>query len=257
MTAIAAPGGLWLRGRTFDTGFILGTAATALLAGYAVARNNSLFLPVLVFDLWLLGYHHVIATFTQIAFDAASVRQHRFLVLGLPPLVVLGTFALAAIFGLAAVVSLYLYWQWFHYTRQSYGVFAGVRQEIVAAARRCPPDEDGPLSAAALGDPPSVRTGPCQILKAGGLGSADSRGTCGRSRRLRRRGLRLLGDRKNSRLARRTAPPRPHSVPPLTFHRFLRRLHRDREHRLRLVDHQHLAQRSIHSLCLAGKQSEV
>jgi hypothetical protein len=122
MTVLAAPEGLWLRGRTFDTGFILGTAAVALLAGYAVARDNSLFVPVLVLDLWLLGYHHVIATFTQIAFDAASVRQHRFLVLGLPPLVALGTFAIAGVFGLWAVVSLYLYWQWFHYTRQSYGI---------------------------------------------------------------------------------------------------------------------------------------
>jgi hypothetical protein len=122
MTAIAAPQSLWLRGRTFDISFIAGTAAVALLAGHAVAREPSLFAAVLFLDLWLLGYHHVIATFTQIAFDSASVRQHRFLVMGLPPLVVLGTFGLAAVFGLWAIASLYLYWQWFHYTRQSYGI---------------------------------------------------------------------------------------------------------------------------------------
>jgi hypothetical protein len=122
MTAITAPPRLWLRGRTFDLGFIFGTAGIALLAGCAVARDPSLFTLVLLLDLWLLGYHHVIATFTQIAFDAESVRQHRFLVLGLPLLVLLGTFALAAVFGLWAIVSLYLYWQWFHYTRQSYGI---------------------------------------------------------------------------------------------------------------------------------------
>lgn len=122
MTVLALPRGLWLRGRTFDLGFIGGTAAVALLAGLAVARDPRLFAPVLLLDLWLLGYHHVIATFTQIAFDAASVRQHRFLVIVLPPLVLIGTFALAHGFGLWAIVSLYLYWQWFHYTRQSYGI---------------------------------------------------------------------------------------------------------------------------------------
>lgn len=144
MTVIAAPQRLWLRGQTFDIGFIVGTATVALLAGYAVAHQPSLFAVVLLIDLWLLGYHHVIATFTQIAFDSASVRQHRFLVVGLPPLVVLGTFGLAAVFGLWAIATLYLYWQWFHYTRQSYGISQAY------ARKSTPPLDDARINKLAL-----------------------------------------------------------------------------------------------------------
>src|SRR5215217_4829614 len=144
MTAIAASRGLWLRGRTFDLGFILGSASVALLAGFTVVLQPGLFAPVLLLDLWLLGYHHVIATFTQIAFDVTSVRQHRFLVLGLPPFVILGTFVLAVLIGLWAIVTLYLYWQWFHYTRQSYGISQAY------ARKSGTPLEDAPLTKVAL-----------------------------------------------------------------------------------------------------------
>ena len=112
----------WLRSRSFDLRFIVAVAGIALFSGLVTAANRQLFELVLLLDLWLLGYHHVVATGTRLCFDRRSLREHRFLVFGLPPLVLLGT--LAAIWGLGpwSITTTYLYWQWFHYTRQSYGI---------------------------------------------------------------------------------------------------------------------------------------
>ena len=112
----------WLRSRSFDLRFIVAVAGIALLSGLVTMANRELFGLVLLLDLWLLGYHHVVATGTRLCFDRRSLREHRFLVFGLPPLVLLGT--LAAIWGLGpwSITTTYLYWQWFHYTRQSYGI---------------------------------------------------------------------------------------------------------------------------------------
>ncbi len=112
----------WLRGPGFDLTFVAGIAAIALLSGVAVMVEPALFVPILLLDLWLLGYHHVIATYTRLCFDRQSLANSRFLLFGLPPLVLAGTAALAFGAGFWAVASLYLYWQWFHYTRQSWGV---------------------------------------------------------------------------------------------------------------------------------------
>jgi hypothetical protein len=112
----------WLRGARFDTGFILGTTAIAVLSGGLVVMEPKLFAPILMMDLWLLGYHHVIATYTRLCFDGASARQHRFLLLWLPFLVLGAALGLAMGLGLWVLGSVYLYWQWFHYTRQSWGV---------------------------------------------------------------------------------------------------------------------------------------
>jgi len=120
VTAAPAPG--WLRAPGFDLGFILGIAALALASGLAVAANPDWFLPILAADLWLLGYHHVIATYTRLCFDRESLRTHKFLLFGLPFIVVGGVLILGFGVGLWTLASVYLYWQWFHYTRQSWGV---------------------------------------------------------------------------------------------------------------------------------------
>lgn len=117
-----APTPGWLRGRTFDMTFVVGIAALALISGVAVVIEPDLFLPILIADLWFLGYHHVIATYTRLCFDAESFRSHRFLLLWLPLIVVAVTFAVAFGVGLWTVATVYLYWQWFHYSRQSWGV---------------------------------------------------------------------------------------------------------------------------------------
>ena len=116
----AAPG--WLRGQAFDTTFILGTVVLALGSGTLVLIEPALFWPILMLDLWLLGYHHVISTFTRLCFDKESFRENRFLVVQLPIIVLAAVFAIAHGLGIWALTTIYLYWQWFHYTRQSWGV---------------------------------------------------------------------------------------------------------------------------------------
>ncbi|HEY5598967.1 MAG TPA: hypothetical protein VIK47_09205 [Kiloniellales bacterium] len=112
----------WPRERSFDLTFIIGTAALALASGAVVIWNPTLFVPVLVADLWLLGYHHVVATFARLCFPKESFRRHRFLAIWLPFLVLGGVLLLGAGAGLWALTSLCLYWQWFIYTRQSWGI---------------------------------------------------------------------------------------------------------------------------------------
>ena len=112
----------WLRGTRFDRFFILGIAGIALGTGLVITHEPWLFAPVLFADVWLLGYHHVVSTFTRLCFDARSFRDNRFLILGLPVLVVLGMLTLVGALGLWTITTAYLYWQWFHYTRQSWGV---------------------------------------------------------------------------------------------------------------------------------------
>lgn len=119
----------WLRSRTFDFCFIAGIAVIAIAAGLATVVNPALFQVLLFLDLWLLGYHHVISTFTRILFDRDSFSQYWFLVTGLPVIIIAGVIAMAWGIGFWSVVSLYLYWQWFHYSRQSYGLAQAYRRK--------------------------------------------------------------------------------------------------------------------------------
>ena len=112
----------WLYDAKFDLTLIGVTAAWALGAGLCVSIDPSLFLPILALDIWLLGYQHVVATFTRLAFDADSFRANRFLVVQLPILVAASTIAASLALGSWIIATVYLYWQWFHYTRQSYGI---------------------------------------------------------------------------------------------------------------------------------------
>ena len=112
----------WLRSKPFDLSLIVLVAALALVTGGVALWQPHLFAVILILDLWLLGYHHVISTFTRLCFDKESFRQHRFLVVELPLIVIAAT--VGAVYSLGAWVlpTTYLYWQWFHYTRQSYGI---------------------------------------------------------------------------------------------------------------------------------------
>lgn len=115
-----APG--FLRSPGFDALLLGGLTAAALAAGGLGAADPAWLAVVLLADNWLLGFPHVAATFTRLVPDRASVRQHRFLVFGLPVLVVGCTAALALGLGLWAVGTVYFYWQWYHTVRQSWGV---------------------------------------------------------------------------------------------------------------------------------------
>lgn len=117
----------WLYSPRFDLFFIAGFLILAMLTVTVIMRQPSLFLPILIADLWLLGYHHVISTYTRLCFDKESFSRSRALIFALLPAVAAATIALAWFVGVWAVFSLYFYWQWWHYTRQSWGVSRAYR----------------------------------------------------------------------------------------------------------------------------------
>ena len=111
-----------LRNPRFDLVFIAGSAALALGTGLTVVLQPQWFPIVLMLDLWFLGYHHVIATFTRLTLDTESFKEHKFLVVALPWIILAATLSVAFTLGTWAIATTSLYWQWFHYTRQSYGI---------------------------------------------------------------------------------------------------------------------------------------
>lgn len=117
----------WMRNATFDVGFIFGLLGLSAATGLILLWQPDLFYPILVIDLWFLGYHHVIATFTRICFDKESFQEHKFLALGLLPFIIVLTLGMVLLFGLWTVVTVYFYWQWWHYTRQSWGISRAYR----------------------------------------------------------------------------------------------------------------------------------
>tara|TARA_B100000508_G_scaffold31981_1_gene24602 strand:- start:39037 stop:40098 length:1062 start_codon:yes stop_codon:yes gene_type:complete len=112
----------WLDGPAYDSVLIFGVAAIALISGGIVIYNPDLFYPVLLVDIWLLGYHHVIATFTKLAGTKEDRKENSFLIYWLPLLVLSGVIGLYQVLGIWSIVTVYFFWQWFHYTRQSYGI---------------------------------------------------------------------------------------------------------------------------------------
>jgi hypothetical protein len=117
----AVPAG-WLRNQRFDMIFIVALPAFALLVGATATAVPELTMPIIFVNIWVFGYHHVIATYSRLCCDRASFREHVGLLTWLPPVVLLATIALAFVGGFAAIASVYLYWQWWHYSRQSWGM---------------------------------------------------------------------------------------------------------------------------------------
>ena len=111
----------WLRSPTFDTGFIFGIPLLCAASAGMVIWKPSLFVPVLLLDIWLLGYHHVISTFTRFT-DRATRKEYHFLIYKMPFIVVAAVSLMVYTFGAWAIATLYLHWQWYHYLRQSEGI---------------------------------------------------------------------------------------------------------------------------------------
>src|SRR5690606_38516572 len=101
----------------------------ALLSGAAVVAEPRLFVPILLLDLWLLGQHHVVSTFTRLCFSREDLARHRFLVFQLPVIVFAAALAAGLGIGWWVLGTTYFYWQWFHYTRQSWGISQAYRRK--------------------------------------------------------------------------------------------------------------------------------
>lgn len=134
-TTGAAGGSGWLLNRSFDLNFIVAIAAIAILSGVAVVLEPRLLAPIIFIDIWVLGYHHVISTYTRLCFDRESFGANRFYFVWLPILVAAGVALLAFGTGIWALTTLYFYWQWFHYARQSWGVTQAYRRKSFGSAR--------------------------------------------------------------------------------------------------------------------------
>ena len=119
----------WLRNAGFDINFIGVSACLAMLTGLASLHDQAVFRTLLFLDLWLLGYHHVVSTFTRLALDRQSLKENRFLLVELPLIVTAGTLAAVLVCGKWILATTYLYWQWFHYVRQSYGIERAYRRK--------------------------------------------------------------------------------------------------------------------------------
>ena len=112
----------WLSGFRYDSFFIFGVLGLALFSGAIVLYDPALFVPVLFLDLWFLGYHHVIATFTKLGGTKEDREENKFLIYYLPFIVVAVVGGLAFGIGIWIISTIYFFWQWYHYTRQSYGI---------------------------------------------------------------------------------------------------------------------------------------
>ena len=120
--SLAATPRACLKSEAFDVALVILPLAAGLAAAAAVLARPGLFTVLLVADLWFLGYHHVVATYTRLAFTADALRKNRFLAFYLLLLVVAATLTLAYTAGAWVVATAFLYLQWFHYMRQGYGL---------------------------------------------------------------------------------------------------------------------------------------
>lgn len=113
-----------IRSSAVDNNLILLPFAVGILAWGLVHWEANWFWPILVLDLWLLGYHHVIATFTRFGRDPDSGRlDSPGLWFGTAFIIFAGVLFLTMAYGIVAVTSIYLYWQFWHYLRQGEGIF--------------------------------------------------------------------------------------------------------------------------------------
>lgn len=118
----------WLRSPTFDFWFIGGITIIGVLSALLVIMDPRLFIPILLLDIWILGYQHVISTFTRLCFDKKSFEENKFLVTWLPLICFAAVALIGKTAGVWALTSIYFYWQWFHYSRQSWGVSQAYRR---------------------------------------------------------------------------------------------------------------------------------
>lgn len=112
----------WLAAAPFDLTLIVGVTSLACAMGVTAAVVPSLFLPLLALHTWCFAFVHVIATFTKLAGLPEDRHRNRWLIYALPPVLFAATFAAGQTFGIGALNTAYFLFQWFHTTRQSWGI---------------------------------------------------------------------------------------------------------------------------------------
>lgn len=118
---------IYFRSLSFDLSFILVIPVVAITTAYSAVYFPDYFELILFLDLSILGYHHVISTYTRIASSKLSLSQNRFLVFVLPILVLMGVILCSIMGSIWLIATIYLHWQWWHYTRQSEGISKSIR----------------------------------------------------------------------------------------------------------------------------------
>ena len=73
----------------FDGTFIEGTLLLALGLTAVAAISPAMLITVVLIDTWLFANPHVVATFTRIVASTSHVRRYRFLLFGLPVIVLI------------------------------------------------------------------------------------------------------------------------------------------------------------------------
>ncbi|QMV71897.1 hypothetical protein HS961_03095 [Comamonas piscis] len=112
----------------FDGTFIVGTLGLALgLTGIA-SFSPAMLIAVVLIDTWLFANPHVVATFTRIGASLVHVRRYRFLIFGLPVIVLGGVVATALAYEISGLFTLYFIAQSYHVARQSFGVARAYRR---------------------------------------------------------------------------------------------------------------------------------
>ena len=101
----------YIRSREFDTTLLAAPIVAGLAAALMVAVDPRLYPILLLADLWLLGYHHVVATYTRLAFDTQTLRRNRFLAVDLLGIVTVATLGIALTAGAWVIATAFLYLQ--------------------------------------------------------------------------------------------------------------------------------------------------
>jgi hypothetical protein len=124
----------WLRGGLyFETAFLGGTVVFSLFVLLLLDAGVLSFVGTLGVYSLLVAQPHFISTYTRTSFEKKDLRQNVFIIGILPVLVFGALLGLYSLFGLWIYMSLYLYVQWFHFTRQSYGIARFYRAKNGAA----------------------------------------------------------------------------------------------------------------------------
>ncbi|MCB1028851.1 MAG: hypothetical protein R2704_08805 [Microthrixaceae bacterium] len=138
MTALVTPptassvgvgGAPVMRSLNYDRMLLVWLPSLAVGAATIAAAVPAATSAIILANLWLLGYHHVGATFTRFIGDPQLRADRRGLLTWLPVLVLALTVAAGVLIGQWLIATTYFYWQFFHYTRQSWGIEEAFRRK--------------------------------------------------------------------------------------------------------------------------------